>query len=98
MALMRASEPAAMMLACRREWLAMTELARDGSLEVSDRVAALGGAVKVRDQLLELLSIPRRPVAAGKATRSADLSTMPAFDLPEMPVVPTSDSPNPSAT
>jgi hypothetical protein len=95
MALMRASEPAAMMLACRREWLAMTELVRDGSLEVSDRVAALGGAVKVRDQLLELLAIPRRPVAGAKATRQVDLATLSAFDLPEMPVAPGPDSPIP---
>jgi hypothetical protein len=73
----------------------MTELARDGSLEVSDRVAALGGAVKVRDQMMDLLCLPRRPIAASKATRSADLSTMVAFDLPEMPVVPASDSPIP---
>ena len=70
----------------------MTEIVRDTQHEVSDRVAALGGAVKVRDQLLELLSIPRRPVAAAKATRSADLSTMTAFDLPEMPVAPGPDS------
>ena len=73
----------------------MTEIVRDANHEVSDRVAALGGAVKVRDQLLELLSIPRRPIAAGKPTRNADLSTMPAFDLPEMPVALTQDSPNP---
>ena len=84
-----------MILACRHEWKAMTELARDGSLEVSDRVAALGGAVKVRDQMMDLLCLPRRPIAASKATRSADLSTMVAFDLPEMPVVPASDSPIP---
>ncbi len=95
MALMRASEPAAMMLACRREWLAMTEIVRDTKHEVSDRVAALGGAVKVRDQLLELLAIPRRPIAGAKATRNVDLATLPSFDLPEMPVTPGPDSPNP---
>ena len=73
----------------------MTDLARNEALDVSDRVAALGGAVKVRDQMMDLLCMPRRPLAASKPTRQADLSTMVAFDLPEMPVAPGPDSPNP---
>ena len=84
-----------MVLDCRREWQAMTAIVRDESVEVPLRVAALGGAVKVRDQLLELLAIPRRPVAGAKATRQVDLATLSAFDLPEMPSVPASDSPIP---
>lgn len=95
MAIARASFPGRMVLDCRREWLAMTEIVRDTKHQVSDRVAALGGAVKVRDQLLELLAIPRRPVAGAKATRNVDLSTLPSFDLPEMPASPGQDSPIP---
>jgi hypothetical protein len=76
----------------------MNEIVRDGSLDVAERVAALGGAVKVRDQMMDLLCLPRRPIAASKPTRSADLSAMVAFDLPEMPVSPAQDSPIPSAT
>ena len=81
-----------MILSCRHEWKAMAELARNEALDVAERVAALGGAVKVRDQMLDLLCLPRRPIAASKPTRSADLSTMVAFDLPEMPVAPGPDS------
>ena len=87
-----------MILACRHEWKAMTDLARCEGLEVAERVSACGAAVKVRDQMLDLLCLPRRPIAASKATRNVDLATLSAFDLPEMPVVPTSESPNPSAT
>lgn len=80
--------PGQMVLACRREWEAMTQIARDSTVEIPQRVAAVGAAVKVRDQLLDLLSLPKRPPGGGKAGRLLDVSGSGLPDISDLPELP----------
>jgi hypothetical protein len=74
-----------MAMACRRELAAMADIVKDTAAPTSDRVAAVGACVKVRDQLLELLAIPRRPAAGSKTNRIVDGAVTDIPEIPEMP-------------
>lgn len=81
---MRITQPAQMAMACRRELACMAEIVKDDTAPTSDRVAAVGACVKVRDQLLELLAIPRRPAASSKSGRTIDGAVHDVPEIPEM--------------
>lgn len=74
----------------------MTQIARDSTVEIPHRVAAVGAAVKVRDQLLDLLSLPKRPPGGGKPGRLLDVSGSGIPDIPEIPEMPPQNPGNPA--
>ena len=61
--ILKATLPARMMLAARREFLAAHRAAIDESQPMSERIAAMTAGVKIRDQLMDLLGVPKRPAA-----------------------------------
>ena len=76
--LARATLPGQMVLRLRRAAETMGGLVQDPEVPASDRVAALRALVAAQDQLLDLLSIPRRPAAStGKRPAAPTLDVSP---------------------
>ena len=69
----RAPLPAQMVLRLRRMAADLGDLACDGAAPAQDRIAAARAVVSVQDQLIDLLSLPKRPAAAGKGKLSAPM-------------------------
>ena len=82
-----------MAMACRRELAAMADIVQDEESSRADRVAAVGASVKVRDQLLDILAIPRRPAASSKSGRTIEGAV---HDVPEIPELPPQNPANPA--
>lgn len=57
--------PGRMVLSAKRELDTVHAEASAPGLTPSERAALVGSACKLRDQLIDLLGIPRRPAAAG---------------------------------
>lgn len=75
--------PGRMVLSARRELEVVHREASAPGLDPSERAALIGAAVKLRDQLSELLCLPRRPAAGGGKRPSAPtLDVSPAAPLP----------------
>ena len=79
----RLTMPGRMVLSAKRELDAVHAEASAPGLSPSDRACLIGAACKLRDQLADLLAIPRRPAAAGKGKASA-----PMLDVSPGPSVP----------
>ena len=62
-----------MVLSAKRELDAVHQEASAPGLDPADRAALIGAACKLRDQLADLLALPRRPSAAGKGKPSAPM-------------------------
>lgn len=69
----RLTLPGRMVLSARRELEIVHAEAAAPGLSPADRACLIGSSVKLRDQLLDLLGIPRRPAAAGKGKPSAPM-------------------------
>lgn len=65
----RLTLPGRMVLSARRELEAVHAEASAPGLSPSDRACLIGAACKLRDQLADLLAMPRRPAAAGNSKR-----------------------------
>jgi hypothetical protein len=61
--ILKATLPSRMMLAARREMFAAHRLAIDETAPAAVRLTAMQAGVKLRDQLLDLLGVPKRPAA-----------------------------------
>ena len=73
LAVARLTLPGRMVLSARRELEAVHQEASAPGLDPADRAALVGAACKLRDQLADLLALPRRPSAAGKGKPSAPM-------------------------
>lgn len=81
----RATLPAQMVLRLRRMAADLGDLACDTAAPAPDRIAAARAVVSVQDQLMDLLSLPKRPAAAGKGKASAPmLDVSPGSNLPDL--------------
>ena len=69
----RATLPAQMVLRLRRVAGDLGDLAQDPSAPAPDRISAAKAMVTVQDQLIDLLSLPKRPAAAGKGKPTAPM-------------------------
>ena len=79
----RLTLPGRMVLSARRELEVVHAEASAPGLSPSDRACLVGAACKLRDQLADMLAIPRRPAAAGKGKSSAPiLDVSPAGPIP----------------
>lgn len=65
--------PGRMVLSAKRELDAVHAEASAPGLSPSDRACLIGAACKLRDQLADLLAMPRRPAAAGGKRPSAPM-------------------------
>ena len=75
--------PGRMVLSAKRELDTVHAEASAPGLTPSERAALIGSACKLRDQLIDLLGIPRRPAAAGNRKASTPtLDVSPAAPLP----------------
>ena len=79
----RLTLPGRMVLSARRELEVVHAEASAPGLDPAHRAALIGATCKLRDQLADLLGIPRRPAAAGKGKSSAPmLDVSPAGPIP----------------
>ena len=69
----RLTMPGRMVLSARRELEIVHQEAASPGLSPTDRACLVSTSVKLRDQLLDLLSLPKRPAAAGKGKASAPM-------------------------
>ena len=81
----RATLPAQMVLRLRRMAADLGDLACDGATPTPDRIAAARAVVSVQDQLMDLLSMPKRPASAPGGKRQVLLvDVSPGSDLPDL--------------
>jgi hypothetical protein len=74
-----------MVLSARRELEVVHQEASAPGLDPAHRAALIGAACKLRDQLSDLLSMPKRPAAAGKGKPTAPiLDVSPAGPPPDL--------------
>lgn len=59
----RLTLPGRMVLSCKRELDAVHREAAAPGLDPADRASLVSASVKLRDQLMDLLALPRRPAA-----------------------------------
>lgn len=69
----RLTLPGRMVLSARRELEVVHQEASAPGLDPAHRAALIGAACKLRDQLADMLAMPRRPAAAGKGKSSAPI-------------------------
>ena len=69
----RLTMPGRMVLSARRELEIVHQEAASPGLSPTDRACLVSTSVKLRDQLMDLLSLPKRPAAAGKGKLSAPM-------------------------
>lgn len=62
-----------MVLSCKRELDTVHAEAVTPGLDPAHRASLVSASVKLRDQLMDLLSLPKRPAAAGKGKQSAPM-------------------------
>lgn len=62
-----------MVLSARRELEIVHQEAAAPGLSPADRACLVSTSVKLRDQLMDLLSLPKRPAAAGKGKQSSPM-------------------------
>lgn len=74
MAIWRRTLPHRLVASAKRELLLVHREAMAEGLEPDARVALIGASCKIRDQLMDLISIPRRPASS------------PAKGRPEIPI------------
>ncbi len=81
----RLTLPGRMVLSARRELEVVHQEASAPGLDPAHRAALIGAACKLRDQLSDLLSMPKRPAAAGKGKPTAPiLDVSPAGPPPDL--------------
>jgi hypothetical protein len=81
----RLTLPGRMVLSARRELEVVHQEATAPGLDPAHRAVLIGAACKLRDQLIDLLGIPRRPAAAGRGKSSAPiLDVSPAGPPPDL--------------
>ena len=82
----RRTLPGRMVLSCKRELDTVHAEAVAPGLDPSHRASLVSASVKLRDQLMDLLSLPKRPAAAGKGKPTAPmLDVSPGSpDLPDL--------------
>jgi hypothetical protein len=81
----RLTLPGRMVLSARRELEVVHAEASAPGLDPAHRAALIGAACKLRDQLSDLLSMPKRPAAAGKGKPTAPiLDVSPAGPPPDL--------------
>ncbi len=69
----RLTMPGRMVLSARRELEIVHQEAAVPGLSPTDRACLVSTSVKLRDQLMDLLSLPKRPAAAGKGKPNAPM-------------------------
>jgi len=80
----RATLPAQMVLRLRRVAGDLGDLAQDPSAPATDRISAAKAMVSVQDQLMDLLSMPKRPASLPGGKRQPLLvDVSPGADLPD---------------
>jgi len=62
-----------MVLSARRELEIVHQEAAAPGLSPADRACLVSTSIKLRDQLMDLLSLPKRPAAAGKGKPNAPM-------------------------
>jgi hypothetical protein len=81
----RLTLPGRMVLSARRELEVVHQEASAPGLDPAHRASLVGASVKLRDQLMDLLSLPKRPATAGKGKPTAPmLDVSPGSDLPDL--------------
>ena len=69
----RLTMPGRMVLSARRELEIVHQEAAAPGLSPTDRACLVSASIKLRDQLMDLLSLPKRPAAAGKGKPTAPM-------------------------
>ena len=74
-----------MVLSCKRELDTVHAEAVAPGLDPSHRASLVGASVKLRDQLMDLLAMPKRPASAGGKRQALLVDVSPGSpDLPDL--------------